>query len=298
MAGALRMVSISVPRRFNGPFERGNGYAAGRSVPLLTRQGEAPAPANANEKPKIRLVRRVGAGQHRPGRATDVPPEHHRPADVVGRRADGSHQIWLYYRNRGVTSGGGGFEPADDLAAVNGLRDRAETAAMPHHSWSLRPGGIQGGMNLRRGVMRPIGSGADSAARDELVAQLADTAEAGYDVEGTLRRRGGRPPIGSAAASVESVRLDPELGRALTQRAERGHEPTSSVIRKALRRYLQAGQNRTPRRLHASLSGACFRSPAPAPRAPTGEPGAALIDLSESDRRVLEQSAPAPELTA
>jgi len=42
---------------------------------------------------------------------------------------------------------------------------------------------------------------------DELVEQLADQAEAGYDVEETLRRRGGRPPIGSAAASVESVRL-------------------------------------------------------------------------------------------
>ena len=75
---------------------------------------------------------------------------------------------------------------------------------------------------------------------NELVEQLADKAEAGYDVEETLRRRG-RPPIGSAAASVESVRLDPELRHALTQRAERDHETTSSVIRKALRKYLQVG---------------------------------------------------------
>jgi hypothetical protein len=74
---------------------------------------------------------------------------------------------------------------------------------------------------------------------DELVEQLADKAEAGYDVDETLRRRGGRPPIGSGAASVESVRLDPELHRALAQRAERDHETTSSVIRKALRKYLQ-----------------------------------------------------------
>jgi hypothetical protein len=74
---------------------------------------------------------------------------------------------------------------------------------------------------------------------NKLVEQLADKAEAGYDVEETLRRRGGRPPIGSAAASVESVRLDPELRHALTQRAERDHETTSSVIRKALRKYLQ-----------------------------------------------------------
>ena len=73
---------------------------------------------------------------------------------------------------------------------------------------------------------------------DELVAELAAKAEAGYDVDEMLRRRRGRPPIGSGAASVESVRLDPELRQALTRRAERDHETTSSVIRKALRKYL------------------------------------------------------------
>jgi hypothetical protein len=73
---------------------------------------------------------------------------------------------------------------------------------------------------------------------DELVAELATKAEAGYDVAEILRRRGGRPPIGTAAASVESVRLDPELLDALSERARRDHETTSSVIRKALREYL------------------------------------------------------------
>ena len=73
---------------------------------------------------------------------------------------------------------------------------------------------------------------------DELVAELAEKAEAGYDIDELLRRRGGRPPIGSAAATVESVRLDPDLREALAERAERDHETTSSVIRKALRRYL------------------------------------------------------------
>ena len=73
---------------------------------------------------------------------------------------------------------------------------------------------------------------------DELVARLAEKAETGYDVEETLRRRGGRPPIGSAAAGVESVRLEPELREALSQRARRDNETTSSVIRKALRKYL------------------------------------------------------------
>ena len=73
---------------------------------------------------------------------------------------------------------------------------------------------------------------------DDLVARLARTAETGYDVDEILRRRGGRPSIGSAPASVESVRLDPELRSALLERAERDKETTSAVIRHALRRYL------------------------------------------------------------
>lgn len=74
---------------------------------------------------------------------------------------------------------------------------------------------------------------------DDLVDALAEKAQQGYDVERTLRRRGGRPSIGSAAARVESVRLDPELRQALASRAERDHETASSVIRKALREYLK-----------------------------------------------------------
>ena len=73
---------------------------------------------------------------------------------------------------------------------------------------------------------------------DELVTELAARAEVGYDVEETLRRRGGRPTIGSAAATVESVRLDPELRYALAERAERDHETPSAIIRKALSQYL------------------------------------------------------------
>jgi ribbon-helix-helix CopG family protein len=57
----------------------------------------------------------------------------------------------------------------------------------------------------------------------------------------TLRRRTGRPPMGAGAARVESVRLDPELQRALAKRAKRDRETTSAVIRTALRRYLKAG---------------------------------------------------------
>ena len=76
---------------------------------------------------------------------------------------------------------------------------------------------------------------------DELVEQLAAKAEAGFDVDEILRRRGGRRPMGTAAAAVESVRLDPELSRALRDRAEREGLTNSDVIREALRRYLRAG---------------------------------------------------------
>ncbi len=79
------------------------------------------------------------------------------------------------------------------------------------------------------------------AITDDLIDKFAKKAEAGYDVEETLRRRPGRPSMGSAPANVESVRLDPELRDALASRARRDHEATSSVIRKALRQYLKAG---------------------------------------------------------
>ena len=70
---------------------------------------------------------------------------------------------------------------------------------------------------------------------------MADEAERGYDMDTVVRRRrGGRPPLGSAAASVESVRLDPELKRALLIRAGQEHVSVSEVIRRAIGEYLQA----------------------------------------------------------
>lgn len=74
---------------------------------------------------------------------------------------------------------------------------------------------------------------------DKLIDEAARKAEEGFDVDEILRRRGGRPPMGSAAASVESVRLDPELGEALHERAEADGRTNSEVIRDALRRYLK-----------------------------------------------------------
>lgn len=75
---------------------------------------------------------------------------------------------------------------------------------------------------------------------DELLETLTDQAREGFDVDEIVRRRAGRPAMGSAAASVESVRLDPELSGALRERAEREGRTNSELIRDALRTYLEA----------------------------------------------------------
>ncbi len=64
----------------------------------------------------------------------------------------------------------------------------------------------------------------------DLVAKIADDAEAGFDVEEILRRRGGRPAMGAGAAAVESVRLDLELRSRL--RAAKDGRTSSEVIRR------------------------------------------------------------------
>ena len=77
---------------------------------------------------------------------------------------------------------------------------------------------------------------------DELIVELASEAEAGYDVEEIVTRRGkrGRPTLGSAPSTVESVRLDPELKERLARRAEDEGVAVSEVIREALRQHLEA----------------------------------------------------------
>ena len=78
---------------------------------------------------------------------------------------------------------------------------------------------------------------------DADIEAMADEAEAGYDVDELIARRGkrGRPALGSAPATVESVRLDPELRDELAARAEAEGVSASELIRKALREYLRAG---------------------------------------------------------
>lgn len=77
---------------------------------------------------------------------------------------------------------------------------------------------------------------------DADIQRLADEAEQGYDPKAVIARRGkrGRPALGSAPSSVESVRLDPELRDQLTERARVDGTTTSEVIRRALRDYLHA----------------------------------------------------------
>jgi hypothetical protein len=77
---------------------------------------------------------------------------------------------------------------------------------------------------------------------DTDVQALAAEADAGYDVDRLIARRPkrGRPALGSSPASVESVRLDPELRLELLQRAQSEGTTTSEIIREALRRFLRA----------------------------------------------------------
>ena len=78
---------------------------------------------------------------------------------------------------------------------------------------------------------------------DEMIDRLATEAEAGYDVDEIIARRGkrGRPRLGVALSTVESVRLDPELEDRLRRRAEDDGVAVSEVIRDALRHHLEAG---------------------------------------------------------
>ncbi len=77
---------------------------------------------------------------------------------------------------------------------------------------------------------------------DQMIEELADEAERGYE-SGQLQghRRGpGRPPLGEAAKSVESVRLEPALRIEVAQRAAAEGVTVSEVMRRALRQYLRS----------------------------------------------------------
>src|SRR5664280_1601302 len=72
----------------------------------------------------------------------------------------------------------------------------------------------------------------------DLDAMSADVESADYDVEQLKTRKRGRPAMGSAAADVVPVRLDPELRDAVESRAKSDETTTSDVIRRALKEFL------------------------------------------------------------
>lgn len=71
---------------------------------------------------------------------------------------------------------------------------------------------------------------------EDVTEKIVREAERGYDVN-TLRRRGGRPAMGSGPSEIVPVRLDPDLP--LEERAEADATSASDVIRRALRAYLE-----------------------------------------------------------
>lgn len=73
---------------------------------------------------------------------------------------------------------------------------------------------------------------------DGVLERLAKDAEDGLDIT-KLRRRPGRPSMGSGPADSLPVRLDPELRQALDERATTDKTTASDVVREALRRYLK-----------------------------------------------------------
>ncbi len=77
---------------------------------------------------------------------------------------------------------------------------------------------------------------------DKLIEKLTAEADAGYDTDKIVTRRGkrGRPRLGAEPSTVESVRLDPDLKERLAQRAEDEGVAVSEVIREALRHHLEA----------------------------------------------------------
>ncbi len=77
---------------------------------------------------------------------------------------------------------------------------------------------------------------------DKLIDALADEAGRGYapgQLQGKPRGRG-RPPLGDAAKTVESVRLDPDLRDETARRAADEGVTVSEIIRRALRDYLRS----------------------------------------------------------
>ena len=76
---------------------------------------------------------------------------------------------------------------------------------------------------------------------EDVIERMVVEAEAGLDVT-RLRRRPGRPRMGSAPAEPLPVRFEPELRKAIEQRAEEEGVTAGEVVRRAVRDYLTASE--------------------------------------------------------
>src|SRR5690606_39891233 len=107
---------------------------------------------------------------------------------------------------------------------------------MPCNSPSfLRPAPTdQGGHAMTESKTHRTRSGR-TLTDEEIDALSTEVAEIDYDIEDLKTRRRGRPSLGSGAAAVVPVRIDPELRAALEARAEADHATTREIIRGAVR---------------------------------------------------------------
>lgn len=83
---------------------------------------------------------------------------------------------------------------------------------------------------------------------DQLLDKLAKEAEEGFDPKDLVPRARGRPPMGSSAARVFQVRLEPALREALDERAKRDGTTPSELVRRLLRNALEEPAASTRRR--------------------------------------------------
>ena len=74
---------------------------------------------------------------------------------------------------------------------------------------------------------------------EEVVDRMASEAEAGLEIS-KLRRRSGRPLMGSEPAQGLPVRFEPELRQAIEERAQSEGVTAGEVVRRAVRSYLKS----------------------------------------------------------
>jgi hypothetical protein len=112
---------------------------------------------------------------------------------------------------------------------------------------------------------------------EKLIDELSAAAERGYE-PAKLRKRG-RPPLGAGPSEIVPVRLDPELRRALVDRAEGEETTQSELVRRALRTFLGAERDRQENDPPEAVNHDA--------EATVAAPGTAVVDLSRRRRRTL-----------